>query len=202
MRIYFNFNRLTAFFVLLSFAFFYFGIRDAYSQINGKSTSSSPAPVLRHAVGSSTESSRQHSAQFGIGFSTITQAMTGGNDTSITGTIDFLPMETIQVFLGIPQTTTGFGIGGGALFKRTLAGSHETGFHIGGGMGLAVINTVFRMNFSLIAGVHFSLPGLPQIRVHLDGGPSITVNASSPTTSNFQLSSLSSALGASVVYIF
>jgi hypothetical protein len=143
----------------------------------------------------------------GVGFSTLTGAVPSATGAAaLTATYELTDKDLVQALFSIPSTSP-FQLGGAAFYKRTLFGNHETGFHAGAGFGLGAVNsggvTAFAFNIAGLAGFHFSIPGLSQVRFHLDGGPSFNFQGTSfGSSSQFQLSALSSALGASVVYIF
>src|SRR6185312_4797178 len=110
--------------------------------------------------------------------------------------------DTIQGFFSIPLTNP-FNLGANFFYKRTVAESHGAGFHVGGGFGMADTNLGTGASFSLhltaIVGLHLEIPGVEHVTIHLDGGPAYNlVNTSPITTTGFQVSALSPALGASV----
>jgi hypothetical protein len=155
----------------------------------------------------SAESSYNMSSEthYGLGFSTIQNSLPGGA-AALTGIVEFERVNAVQAFFSIP-TTTPFNIAGVVLYKRTIVTSKGAGFHLGGGFGLASVNqgygASFLMNLTAVAGFHFEMPGIPHVLVHLDGGPSLNLFNSSPTTgTSFQVGALSPALGASVLYVF
>ena len=144
--------------------------------------------------------------RFGLGFSTI--GFNGLQNSSFTGVYTMNRDDLLQGFFSIPQTTP-FNMGGAVLFKHTLVSSSNAGFHVGGGFGLASINNGgfsganLGLNFALVAGFHFELPGVPHVVVHLDGGPNFSlINTNPNSQTNFSMTALSPALGASVLYLF
>lgn len=145
-------------------------------------------------------------ATWGLGFSTIQNTLPGGS-AAITAILNVDELNTLQGFFYLPATSP-FNIGALFLYKRTVTESRGAGFHIGGGLGMANVNdgvsgASFALNLNAVAGFHFELPGIPHVMVHLDGGPSLNVvNTSPTTTTNFQIAALSPALGASVLYVF
>ena len=147
----------------------------------------------------------------GVGLSTLNVmpfTSIGGfaSATSITGITSLTNVDLIQAFFSIPQTSP-FNIGAMGLYKRIIMESQNAGLHVGGGLGLASVNTGIEGSFALsltaIGGIHFRLPGIPQLEAHLDGGPTFySVTTSPRTTNNFLVSALSPALGLSVLYLF
>lgn len=155
--------------------------------------------VESHVTYRQSSASSASGKSVGFGFSTLTGVLTS---PSLTMTIDLTEMDTVQALASIGSTNP-FQFSAGAIYKRTVSGSQETGFHVGGGFALGNPGTLFAFNLSALAGFHFSIPGLSQVRFHLDGGPSFTfVNTPVASTTQFMLQPLSPALGASIVYIF
>ena len=145
------------------------------------------------------------SNRFGFGFSTI--GFTGINGPSLTGLYDLNADDVLQGFFSVPQTSP-FEMGFALLFKHTTLKSQTSGFHLGGGIGLSNLTNVglassyMGMNFTLVAGFHFEIPGVPSVVVHLDGGPSYQVLNTNPSQTSLQIGPLSAALGASILYHF
>jgi hypothetical protein len=138
-------------------------------------------------------------------FATPASALDSRDSTpSVSGIFDLSSLDMIQALLGVGGTQGTFQIGLGGLYKRTIAGTHAFGLHVGG--GLAYENVSIAANggsgnntfiITGVAGIHARFPGLERIALHFDAGPSLSLFNS---TSNFTLGALSSALGLSVVY--
>lgn len=124
--------------------------------------------------------------------------------TSLTGLIGLDPVNKIQGFFSIDDTNP-FNVNFAGLFKHTVVESQNIGLHVGGGLGLGAANSPtkagngFAFSLTGIAGVHFSIPSLSHLAIHLDAGP---VFQSVDSTSDFHIGALSSALGLSVFYVF
>ena len=161
---------------------------------HSKSTQESHS-VSYHQAASSSSSSKN----LGFGFSTLTGV---GTTPSLTASLDLTEMDQVQGLFSI-NTTNPFQFSVGAMYKRTVAGGQETGFHLGAGFNIGNPATLFAFNLQALAGFHFSIPGLSQVRIHMDGGPAfLFTNTPLVSTTQFSLTSLSAALGASVIYIF
>ena len=164
---------------------------------------------------SQAEASSSHKgAQLQLGLSTITNSpasygaigIKGG--ASITGLIELSRLDSIQVFFSVPTTNVSFNLDVLGMYKRTILDDGNYGIHVGAGFGLGVITTALQgpstsnviLNFTGVAGFHFEVPGAPQMKIHLDAGPSFTVLTTTPSVSSFQIGALSPALGLSVLY--
>jgi hypothetical protein len=166
---------------------------------------------------SQAEASSSHKgARLQLGLSTITNApafsgatgIKGG--TSITGLIELSHLDSIQVFFSIPTTNVSFNFDALGMYKRTIFDDGNYGIHVGAGFGLGVLNPAALglaastsnviLNFTGVAGFHFEVPGAPQIKIHLDAGPSFTLLTTTPSINSFQIGALSPALGLSVLY--
>lgn len=167
--------------------------------------SSARAATSRRVASEATEVPSTDSKRFGLGFATVQSVIPGSAAGTVTGFFELDKMNSVQAFLSLPSTSP-FSFGVAGLYKHTISGNKASGFHIGGGIGIANIATLnsstLGLGLNLLGGIHFELPGAPQILVNLDGGPSFTLISSSPSQSNFQLAAFSPALGASVVYLF
>ena len=162
---------------------------------HGSKNSQESRSVSYHQSAASSSSSKN----FGFGFTTLGGVLT---TPSLTASIDLTELDTIQALASI-STTNPFQFSVGAMYKRTVAGNQETGFHLGGAFNLGNPSSVFAFNLQALAGFHFSLPGLSQIRISMDGGPAfLFANTAVASTTQFSMTSLSAALGASVIYIF
>ena len=172
--------------------------------------------VVRYSQAESVSTSQAYKLQ--VGLSTITNApanysqrsVTGG--TSITGLMEISKTDSIQAFFAIPSTS-GLSVDALGLYKKTLIDDGSYGLHVGAGFGLGILNSPapailaagqsssnLVLNFVGVAGIHFEVPGAPHLKIHLDGGPSITIINSTPSQTSFQLGGLSPALGLSVLY--
>ncbi|MEO5968805.1 MAG: hypothetical protein ABIQ95_02670 [Bdellovibrionia bacterium] len=87
-----------------------------------------------------------------------------------------------------------------------MSGNQAAGFHVGGGIGIGNVATFNTSNLgfglNLLGGFHFEVPGASHVMVSFDGGPSFNLIASTPSSTSFQVSAFSPALGASIIYIF
>lgn len=176
-------------------------------QLNPIVRERSTPSTLRYSQSAPYES---RAGSFGVGLSTINPGLysfpTFGAATSITGLLALTAVDLIQAIISLPQTSP-FNLAAMAMYKRIFIEAQNVGIHLGAGAGLGSSNdgfgAAFAMNYSLIAGIHFRLPGIPQLEAHLDGGASYSFTNTSPsTTINFALSALSPALGLSVFYLF
>lgn len=137
------------------------------------------------------------SNRLGLGVATVNVG-TAGAQTLITG---WIPLKSssmgIQPYLGIFGTTGSFNFLAGAAFKATIAGGASTGLHIGGDVLLGSVASEFVGTFGGIFGFHYAFH--PQVFLHVDAGPQVSVAAG---TANFTLGGVSSLLGASLIYLF
>jgi hypothetical protein len=153
-------------------------------------------------IASEAEVSVSESKRFGLGFSTLQSIIPGGSASSIAGFLALDNINSISVFLSLP-TTSPFSFGLAGLFKRTISGNKAAGFHVGGGVGVSnIVSSSLGLGLNILGGIHFELPGAPQVLVNLDGGPSLSLISSSPSQTSFSITAFSPALGASVVYLF
>lgn len=121
---------------------------------------------------------------FAVGMTTFT-ALGGSGGLSA-----LIPVgqNVIQTTLTM-GTSGGFSFGLGGLYKATVAGNSDTGFHVGGGLGLGVTSTgsttiagitvatggtAFALSLGGVAGFHHELVA-NKIQVSFDAGPIITV---------------------------
>ncbi|MGE0616477.1 MAG: hypothetical protein AB7P04_12655 [Bacteriovoracia bacterium] len=152
--------------------------------------------------GSSTTSSMESfrsssSAPWGLGLTTTLNGMSG-----ISGWIPFGEgMQGLQLGFGI-QTTSPFTFALGAAYKSTLAGTRQTGFHIGGGIALGtggngLGGTQFNIGISGILGVHYS--PVEAFQMSFDAGPTVTIAGGS---ASFGMGALSTLAGFTVMYMF
>jgi hypothetical protein len=141
---------------------------------------------------------------FALGFSTINVASFGTG--SISAILKLSDLDLFQAFVSVPQTSS-FNIGGMILYKRTIFSSLNSGFHVGGGSGVATVNNgagaIFALNVIAVGGFHFSLPAIPHIEFHLDGGANFyLLNTIPDAQRQLQVASLTPALGLSILYYF
>ena len=150
--------------------------------------------------------SSDETSHFGLGFSTYSGALSTNVfpsfSSAITGILEFSSKDSLQVFFSLPRTDGGLALGGAGLYKRTISQGQNAGFHVGGGLGMATTNGTFGLSITAIGGFHFNLPGVSKVQVHLDGGPSFTLQNSTPSRTDFSLAALSPAFGASILYRF
>lgn len=143
------------------------------------------------------------SSYFGLGVTTFTAL--GGTG----GISALLPVgqHSIQMAL-VLGTSGGFSLGASGLFKATVAGTGDTGFHIGGGLGMGVTSSTTVAGFTVTTGSAFALMlgGVlgfhheivaNKIAVSFDAGPVIAIL---PSVS-FSLAPLSTFGGLSVHYL-
>lgn len=137
---------------------------------------------------------------YGLGVSTLSLVP---GDPTITGLINMGHQFSIQPLAAVHTTAGSFSFEAGVLGKYNVAGTHEAGLHLGGGVDMGSISggakSVFAVAVTALAGIHASLPGLSKIQFHLDAGPGLTIIDGN---SAFALKPLSSALGLSVFYLF
>jgi hypothetical protein len=194
---------------LLSHAF---QVAHARDKSGRKSTHSDENPIVYRQAEPEAAGDSSRGSQYSLGFSTFFSGIPGNyiplNTSAFTGTMSLTRNDLLQAFLSIPGTSP-FNIGGSLFLKHTLVEHRTSGFHIGGGVGAANINNGsigganFALSFSGIFGFHFEMPGVPHVVVHLDGGPTYyMINTSPSSTNSFQMTALSPALGASILYAF
>ncbi|MCM2324426.1 MAG: hypothetical protein NDJ90_14300 [Oligoflexia bacterium] len=142
------------------------------------------------------------SAKFGLGVASASQLT--GAQSSLTGVMELDPNTTIQALLSMPSTSP-FEFSLGGLFKYTVAGSPNVGFHIGGGLTLGALSnpvtgdSAFALGIAGIGGLHFPLTSSRQVMLHLDGGPAFSLIDGE---ADFAIGALSGLLGVSVLYMF
>jgi hypothetical protein len=137
----------------------------------------------------------------GVGFAT---GNFGGSSTALSGWFDLTTMQSIQTVATIGGVNP-FQFGFGAVFRNTLVGNHQQGFHVGGGFNLgtfatgnATQPTRFYTDVFPEFGVHVTIPGT-NVMASFDGGAVFQVYGGQ---FEFSLASLSRALGLSVHYFF
>jgi hypothetical protein len=144
--------------------------------------------------------------KLGVGFSTISPANFELGSLAALFRLD--SANSFQFHISMPRTSA-LNLGGILLYKRLLVKTQSTGFHIGGGGGVANVDngagSIFAFNGILIGGFYFSIPGIPRIQAHLDGGLNFYLLNTSPTTQRqltmAPLSSYTSpSLGLSIFY--
>jgi hypothetical protein len=139
---------------------------------------------------------------FAIGLSTINMA--DFDSGSVTALLNIEDTHFLQLFLAMPRTSA-LNLGEMLLYKGTVLRSENAGVHVGGGAGMANVNhsagSIFSLNLILLGGFHFSVPGLPRIQAHLDGGFNFYVLNTTPASQKqLSFAPLSSSLGLSIVY--
>lgn len=123
---------------------------------------------------------------------------------AFTAVMELSKRNHLQALFAIPATSP-FNLGGALFYKRTVKEHRGAGFHLGGGLGVGLLDTIasgsaLGVSLNGLAGFHFTLSGAPAVSIHVDAGPSLSLATTSPaTTANFQVGALSPLLGLSLV---
>ncbi len=145
-------------------------------------------------------------ARFGLGFATFGGGLISGTAHTASLMIELSELIALQPYFGI-QSSSPFTFGGGAIFKYTLHGGSDNGFHTGIGFNLgtavggagALAATSFYADIYPVLGMHFSLGGhVSNLKLSFDMGPIFHVTP----TFQFQMTSISGIGGASLHYMF
>lgn len=175
----------------------------AKAQKDHVSTSSSAAS---RGSFSTTSGGSRANVDFGFGISShvgggaitaLLPAGAGAIGSSVMFELDIEKLNAIQVYIGM-IVAGGVGFGFDAMYKRTVAGNETNGLHLGGGLGFMVAGGAFAFNLVPVGGFHFGVPGLTNLRLHLDAGPQLTITTGGV---GFAMGALSGILGASAVYM-
>lgn len=137
---------------------------------------------------------------FPWGFGVATAPAVTETTTAVTAYIHLDERQVVQAYFGIERTNP-FNFGVGALYKRIVAGNQAGGLHIGGGGGVGSRATPSTFFFRLtgVAGIHFELPGIRNVLIQADAGPSFLASSGN---NSFSVGALSPLLGLSLVYLF
>jgi len=159
-----------------------------------RSTAAAPAAPSR----------QQANVRFGFGVSTLHNTSPTGFSTSLTGILEINDLNMIQFTLNFPSVSP-FQMGFGGYFKRTLSGNENTGFHLGGGLTMNVVNaglgSTFGLGIPVIVGLHTTIAD--HVAFHFDAGPAVALTfPAGGTTFDLAAGAMSALLGASVVYMF
>ncbi len=193
-------KKLTSSLVLLSLTL---TLSAATSFAAEKKKESASAPAVSYSEGGSAGSSR-----WGAGVSTYSAAAIGPSAVAM---IDMDGVNMIQLMFSV-QSTSSFQFDVGGLYKHKLTHGGNSGFHVGGGVGLGTAGSTttvtgttvttgsdFTFAIAGVAGIHYNLPGTTDLILHLDAGPILTINNGN---AQFQITPLSAILGATIVYMF
>ncbi len=159
----------------------------------GKSSHLVHEPVIPESTSSSSERS------YGVGFAAVEHLT--GTPTALTGVYQFDSYNLIQAFFAIESTSPigRFNVAG--LYKHSIIQGENAGLHIGFGLGAGNVETDHGGEFAFamvaVGGIHLSVPGLSNVKIHLDGGPQFSIIDSN---SSFAIRALSPALGLSLYY--
>jgi hypothetical protein len=153
-------------------------------------------------------------ARLGVGASTY--SITGVGGASASALIDLDGVNLIQPMFSI-QRSSPFTFDIGAMYKRKLSHGGNSGFHIGGTLGLGTgaktssvtdivtglttnaTGTAFNVVFGGVAGIHYNLPGTTDLVLHVDAGPLFAIRDGG---FDFSLTPFSSFFGATLIYMF
>lgn len=149
---------------------------------------------------SSSSSYSSRSGDFGVGLASASRLLVT-SETALTGIFELNRKSFLQGYFVLTSSDPNV-YGLGATYKHTISGDNETGFHIGGGIGLgqwAEDRSFFRING--LAGVHFTVS--KKVAIHMDGGITITQDetAGGNESSQFLIGGSSSLFGLSLVYM-
>jgi hypothetical protein len=134
-------------------------------------------------------------ARWGLGVATYSYT---GLGSSVSAMIDMDGVNMIQPMFTI-TTSSPFSFDVGAMYKRKLSHGGNSGFHLGGGLGLGTNASLFTIAFGGVAGIHYNLPGTTDLVLHLDAGPVFRITDGN---FNFSMSAFSAFFGGSIVYMF
>jgi len=134
---------------------------------------------------------------WGLGIATAQQVT--DTASALTAWFALDEIQSFQLYFGMDSTTP-LNFGAGALYKRTCIGNSLSGMHFGGGVGLGDRSDPAKFFFRVtgVIGIHFDLPGVKDLYVQADAGPSLLLSSGS---NNFSLKAFSPLLGLSLVYL-
>ena len=168
-----------------------------------KSSIMTPAPkteAVSTTVGTTTTTRYTTEQTYPWGLGVATAPMITETPTAVTLWLGFDDQKAIQAYFGIDSTTP-FNFGAGAVYKRVIAGNLAGGLHIGGGAGFGSRgpDEKFFIRLTGVAGLHFEMPGIHNVFVQADVGPSLLISSAH---NNFQVGAFSPLLGLSLIYMF
>lgn len=140
-----------------------------------------------------------------LGMTTI-PAYPGATGAGLSALIELGEGNSLQGVFEIGYVQA-FGVSAGAIFRHDIKTSGDSGFHVGGGLGMGVGGAgMGGYNFGLLAtgvgGFHVAVPGTSgNLVAHFDAALGIGFTAgASPAAFYTNLGALSSALGLSLHY--
>lgn len=161
-----------------------------------------------------TVATTQSETRYGLGFASAYNLT--ASSTALTGWIGLTPKFGIQPLLSIGSTSP-FNFSVGGIGKYTIAQRGAGGFHLGGGLSVGSIHkgastnsgslfgnsgtaskSGFNMGLAALAGVHYELPNTSLV-LHFDGGANFGL---ADGDTDFNLGTVGSLLGASIIYLF
>lgn len=183
--------------------------------IASSSASPAAAPQVRPAAVAAPqyEVTTHFEPRYGLGFASAYNLT--ASSTALTGWIGLTPKFGIQPLLSIGSTSP-FNFSVGGIGKYTVAQRGAAGFHLGGGLSVGSIHkgttqggilfgnsgiptkSGFNMGLAALAGVHYELPNTSLV-LHFDGGANFGL---ADGDSDFNLGTVGSLLGASIIYLF
>lgn len=170
---------------------------------NGKNNSSKSTHTIDTAR-MTRSAPRDGGESFGLGVTTNTGVMSGSGGVMAAlggGLSSLIPMGNhyLQTSLGVAVSTT-FSFGLASTFKATVAGTSDSGFHVGGGIGLGIepgpMASTFFFNLHGVAGVHHEIAN--RVQISFDAGPIIAIT---PAPVAITLQPFSGIAGFSVHYM-
>lgn len=138
--------------------------------------------------------------KIGAGFSTFGGTAPTNSSNAASVILGFGGIHNLQFNLAFASSSP-FNFGTALLYRATVHGTNEGGFHVGGGMQLGTTGAASAFTFSLfpLGGFHFGLGGLASnVTLAFDMGPVFTITPAF----QFMLGSFSGFGGASLHYWF
>jgi len=105
--------------------------------------------------------------------------------------------DWIQVYAAVYQTKGAVSFGAGGVYKFTVAGTRNTGFHVGPGFTMGTVADAFAFAIFGAAGGHFTIAD--HYFISVDAGPMVT---HTENNTNFRIRGLGQYLGMTIAYIF
>jgi len=132
-------------------------------------------------------------AATGLGMSDTTIVSGGQSLSALFSTSS----DWIQVLAGVHQTKGNFDFSVGGMYKFTVIGNRNTGFHVGPGFTIGTFGGQFAFTVFGALGAHFTL--FEHLMLSIDGGP---MYVHTDAAKNFRMKPIGDTLGLSIHYVF
>lgn len=121
------------------------------------------------------ENEQDEQLRFGLGYAFFGTFRNDGQIGSLSAMLDINPVHSIQVIFGVGSVKEQFNFGTGAIYRATVSGDRNLGFHLGGLVNLGTSQAgKFNAQVGPLLGIHVAVFQLSQLQLSLDGGPLVT----------------------------